>query len=594
MSILFIDRWVSAEVVRTVCWTLIHSLWQGLLAAILAGIIIIGTRKAAARLRYNLLTAVFILFLGGSVITFFTQLHYGNINISAASEHAGISEGTFVHEPQTGFFATQQQHIIEQAVTYFDVHAPLIVLIWIMFFLGQSIKLMAGFYQIYRIRHNNIYPPSREWNEKMYQMAEKLGIKKKIILLQSGLIKMPAIAGILKPTILLPLGIITNLPPDQIETILLHELAHIKRKDYLLNLIQYVSESIFFFNPGLRWISSLIRQEREACCDDIVLLHSPHKKPYIEALVNFQEFSLHKHTYAMRLGGHQNHLYDRVKRMLKQENKKLNIIEKLALIVGLMVITAFSFLNNESEKPVPPKQDTYVKTTNVSANNRDTLPKAYSRNNSINFRQINSHIDNNDTHSLYEAEATDDKGNVYKVKKINGEVKEFSLNGTPVEPQQLEQYTPLINAIEAGREHTPRNIFKHDRRSQTTNTSSLFDHKKNGMFLHKADSNVTAEKSRTSLFNKKAARNNLFKSKPRVRKGDEYVEKIVKDLVDVKLLENTNTFSFNLNNESLLVNGQPQPASIHNQFKNKYIKSPKDRIIYSYANGTTKFDISIE
>src|SRR6202008_3371205 len=113
--------------------------------------------------------------------------------------------------------------------------------------------------------------------------------------------------------ILVPLGLLAALPPSQVETILLHELAHIRRKDYLVNLLQRFSEAVFFFNPALIWISSLIRQEREACCDDIVVSTATHHGNYLKALVSFQEYCLTPPKYAMAIGSKQHYLLNRVK-----------------------------------------------------------------------------------------------------------------------------------------------------------------------------------------------------------------------------------------------------------------------------------------
>ena len=112
-------------------------------------------------------------------------------------------------------------------------------------------------------------------------------------LLESAIVKVPVVIGLLKPVILLPLGLLSNLPPDQVEAVLLHELAHIRRKDYLVNLLQSFAEVVFFFNPALLWISSLMREERENCCDDVAISHIKNKKQFIHALVAFQEYAMH-------------------------------------------------------------------------------------------------------------------------------------------------------------------------------------------------------------------------------------------------------------------------------------------------------------
>jgi beta-lactamase regulating signal transducer with metallopeptidase domain len=108
---------------------------------------------------------------------------------------------------------------------------------------------------------------------------------------------------------------LTALPPSAIEAILVHELAHVGRRDYLINLMVSLIEVIFFFNPAVLWLASLIKAERENCCDDIVVAQTSNKTAYIRALVACQEYHLAVPAYAMALRGHKNHLLNRVTRM---------------------------------------------------------------------------------------------------------------------------------------------------------------------------------------------------------------------------------------------------------------------------------------
>ena len=96
-------------------------------------------------------------------------------------------------------------------------------------------------------------------------------ISRPVRLLESAIAEVPVVIGYLKPVILIPAGLLANLPVDQVEAILLHELAHIRRADYLVNLLQTMVESLLFYHPAVWWISHVIRTEREHCCDDFVL-----------------------------------------------------------------------------------------------------------------------------------------------------------------------------------------------------------------------------------------------------------------------------------------------------------------------------------
>src|SRR4029079_1809460 len=105
----------------------------------------------------------------------------------------------------------------------------------------------------------------------LQQSAQRLGVKRAVKVLQSVLIQTPVVVGFFRPTILLPLCVATGLPESQLELILAHELAHIRRHDYVVNLLQTLVETLFFYHPAVWWLSRQIRNERENCCDDIVM-----------------------------------------------------------------------------------------------------------------------------------------------------------------------------------------------------------------------------------------------------------------------------------------------------------------------------------
>src|SRR6185503_4948505 len=244
---------------------------------------------------------------------------------------------------------------LERFVGFINANASIVVLIWAVFFLFHCIKLITGLAGIQRMRNYRSHASPDEWRIRLDQLSETLGLKQSILLLQSEIVKVPVAIGFLKPIILVPLGLLSNLPAEQVETILLHELAHIRRKDYLVNIMQRFVEAVFFFNPALIWISSLLRQEREACCDDIVVAHTRHKGSYLEALVSFQEYCFATSQYAMAIHSNKHYLLNRVKRMITRENKKLDIMEKIVLIAGLISFTAFTLIPREhlSVKSVP-------------------------------------------------------------------------------------------------------------------------------------------------------------------------------------------------------------------------------------------------
>jgi beta-lactamase regulating signal transducer with metallopeptidase domain len=245
-------------------------------------------------------------------------------------------------------------NVLQRIAVEVNEHASAIALVWMVLIFGQMIRMAAALYRVGRIRRHGKLPPTDVWMERLAILAAQLGIKRKVSLLQTGSVNVPAVIGFLKPAILLPFGILANLPPDQVETVLLHELAHIKRNDLLTNLLVHLAEIVFFFNPGLRWLCSLIRREREACCDDIVLERAPDKITYFEALVAFQRFAAGGGRFALQLAGGRSDLLWRMKRMLAKENKKLQLMEKTFLSFGLVALVAVGLLSMKTgDKQTP-------------------------------------------------------------------------------------------------------------------------------------------------------------------------------------------------------------------------------------------------
>ena len=327
--------------IKALTWTFIHSLWQGLLAALVVAIIISVTRKTSAKVRYNLLWMVLIVFLCGSLLTFLVQWNQQQVFLQLDSIK---SDGSIISTSETlstGFMA--------DLVHWLNSNSGFLMLAWMIFFLLKCIMLFAGLASVNRLRHYKTFPVEAEWKSRFDELCTRLNLRKPVGLLQSGLVKVPVALGIIKPVILLPLGLITQLPPEQVESILLHELSHIRRKDYLINLLQHFAEAIFFFNPAIIWISWLIRQEREACCDDLVIENSSEKLNYLNALVAFQEYSISRQGYAMAISSRKHYLFDRIKRMITKENKSLNLLEKLALFSGLFVFSAFTYIHQQEE-----------------------------------------------------------------------------------------------------------------------------------------------------------------------------------------------------------------------------------------------------
>lgn len=344
----FFDQMMAA-----LSMTLAYSLVQGVILAALAGLIILLTRKASSAMRYNLLMGALVLFSLGSAITFGLQYSKAHGSTDVTPSIGSVTGNVDLGEPK-GRVAVQpvRENYLNNISDYVTTHHNTIVLIWFVIICVKALQLTVGLQNVYRLKRTDIHTATAGWCATMQQMAQRLGIKEKIKLLESGMAKIPMVIGHLKPVILIPVGLLNALSTAEVEAILMHELAHIRRRDYLVNLLQSLVEIVFFFNPAVLWVSQLIKTERENCCDDIALLNNTSKHNYIQALVSCEEYQQGSAAYAIAFSGQKNSLIDRVKRIVNKRNHSLNNFEKSFLTICLVISGLFlsAFAERETIK----------------------------------------------------------------------------------------------------------------------------------------------------------------------------------------------------------------------------------------------------
>ncbi len=418
------------QTIQALYWTLVHSMWQGLLLAIMGGLVIVSTKKSGPGLRYNLLTILFFLFVGATCFTFSRELRL------AASSEIPLATSFFPqNEPSTGISSgsnaklnvvAPENNFVQRIVKYFNANASLVVAIWFIVLCAHCIRLLANIGYIQRIRYHRTHSPPEFWELKIDELAARLHIRKQVELLESEIVKIPMVIGLLKPVILFPFSLLSQLPPQQVEAVLLHELAHIKRKDYFVNLVQSFAEILFFFNPGVLWISTLIREERENCCDDIALNATNCKKELIHALVSFQEYNLSSSKYVTAFPGRSNHLLNRIKRILTNNNKTLNNMEKISLLTGI-VIASFIMIAFAQKKQIPGKADSIQSNTSRT----DTIPS----------KEKTKKPESSSTRIAFV------DGNKYEIGFANGQVVKLFVNDQRIPDEELGSYKAVIDKV---------------------------------------------------------------------------------------------------------------------------------------------------
>ena len=232
--------------------------------------------------------------------------------------------------------------LLQQAEGVITHYAKYIAGLYMIGLLLQAFKLMGGFVHIHQIRNQKNLQTDFGWTAKAEQYCKDLEIAKKVSLFFSAQVQIPLTIGYLKPIIIFPISLINNLDHNQVEAILMHELAHIKRHDYLLNILQCIMETILCFNPFVWLISKTIRQEREYCCDDMVVDADFNNFTYSRALLIIAQQNSYNYALAMASASNKKYpLLNRIKRLnmeTKNSLPKFNllVIVTIAAIGGLL------------------------------------------------------------------------------------------------------------------------------------------------------------------------------------------------------------------------------------------------------------------
>ncbi|MET4106565.1 M56 family metallopeptidase [Hymenobacter sp. UYP22] len=278
----WLETLLPAALVRALGWTLVHSLWQGAVVALaLAGLLLL-LRRHQAEIRYRTAAVALLVLLALATITFaryYTATPEPSpvagfvVGDEAAVRADGVMPlATAGSAPATRSTAPAVAPAaptgLQAWLTYFDNNLPVLVAAWLLGLLAMTLRLLGGLAYVQRLRRYRVQPLAQEWQQRLTALADKAGLKQPVQLLESALVRVPVVVGHVSPVILLPLGTVTGLSTAYLEAILAHELAHVQRRDYLMNLVQSVAETLFFYHPAVWFINACLRTERENCCDD--------------------------------------------------------------------------------------------------------------------------------------------------------------------------------------------------------------------------------------------------------------------------------------------------------------------------------------
>jgi beta-lactamase regulating signal transducer with metallopeptidase domain len=338
------------HILEATAWTLIHFCWQAALIAVAFRIVSAAFARRASHIRYELALSALLAMLGASIFTFAWQLRSAGPSASFASTTSGMASalvsGDFPRSLEPGIASTSRDaaagsslaNSLQNLMGWIDAF-------WVMGVLTLAVRGVGGWWLIRRLRVSSTSPAGDAVRASFQRISDALGLRKTVALRVSNAIASPVTIGALRAIVLLPVSAVTLLGPDELEVVLAHELAHVRRADFAWNLVQTLIETLFFFHPAVWWVSGRVRHERELCCDDLALKVCPNPVVYASALFHLEEQRSRQMSLAMALDGHQSPqtLRMRIARILGESmplnaNRSLRPFSAAAALAAVVVL----------------------------------------------------------------------------------------------------------------------------------------------------------------------------------------------------------------------------------------------------------------
>ena len=342
---------MNALITEAAGWTFLHFLWQGLAIGAIYGIFL-GAFRTRPQTRYLVGCFALLLMVGAVGKTYHSQ--YSSLAKEAQAK-ASPTPVTYKHTA-IAFSQCQSCHTVVDGASgeipdseiaplmpIEEDYSPSLLLswgigIWLVGVTLLSLRLAISHFIIQRLRRNHSELPDPTIISSLKKISDQIGVRSPVQIFTSNAIAIPTVIGWVRPVILLPVASIIGLSRVQLDAILAHELAHVQRRDYLVNLLQHVLEIIFFFHPAVWFTSSAIRKEREFCCDDIAATTSQSTVDYARALATLETLRSDRPVLGMAANG--GTLLTRIKRLGgddKPRSKSLLLSSTLILIAAISI-----------------------------------------------------------------------------------------------------------------------------------------------------------------------------------------------------------------------------------------------------------------
>lgn len=291
-------------------WTLLHALWEGTLVVLGTALVLRSLRGSSPRLRYAV-SVLALLLMVGLPLRHLVSFHRDAPQVLFVQARPASNAQSF-----TRAFPNPATAMRTRTVEALERVMPWVVAVWALGVLSSLLRLAGGWAWLQRLRWAKSELAPDILQRQLLDLCRRVGLKRAVTLLMCEDLVGPSVVGILRPAILVPAGWFMNLPPDQVEALLAHELAHVLRHDYAVNLLQSILEVVLFYHPGVWWLSRRIRAERELACDTFAARLMGDSLPLAEALTTLERRGLGRAPLDLASTAHGGSLMERITQLL--------------------------------------------------------------------------------------------------------------------------------------------------------------------------------------------------------------------------------------------------------------------------------------
>jgi len=371
--------------IRVLGWTLLHFVWQGAAVAALLASLNLALRRATPQARYLAACASLMAMLALPALTFRAM------SAGAPADRAGAALATplTLVAPAAAEAVTLAPTANANARAAFaptlpksfdldrriEAALPALVALWLAGVLLLAMRSLGGLTLVRRLGRTGLSEAPAGLEATLARLAQALKVSAPVRLYESALVGVPTVVGWFRPVILLPASALTGLTAQQLELILAHELAHVRRHDYLVNLLQSAAETLLFYHPAVWWVSNRMRVEREHCCDDLAVSACGSAVRYARALVELEGLCSDAPAFAMAANG--GSLFDRIVRLVGRAPEPSRAARGFAaLAAAAALLLALGFGGVLLDRPTPTIVDVLASSQSLEKTAPLTAPVA--------------------------------------------------------------------------------------------------------------------------------------------------------------------------------------------------------------------------